>query len=165
MNCWFNMESRSIVIATVSRLSSGSIKRLAPDLYPAITALGAVGENSTLEPELLELVFLRASQLNGCAYCVQYHISNLQKLDVPQYKLNLVVAWEESGLFSEREKAALAWTEEITLLAKTHASDAAYAAVTTAFSEEEVVRLTAAIATINVWNRFGATFRFPPEFD
>lgn len=148
---------------TVVRTASSDIKRFLPGLYPAINALSDSSEPAGLESELIELVNLRASQINGCAYCVQYHTSNLREMGIADAKITLTVVWQEAGLFSEREQAAFAWTEAITLIAHDHAPDAAYDAARVVFSEPELVGLTAAIATINVWNRFGVAFRYAPE--
>lgn len=148
---------------TLVRTASSDIKKFLPGLYPAITALGDSAAPAGLEPELIELVNLRASQINGCAYCVQYHTSNLREMGVADAKITLTVAWQEAGIFSERELAAFTWTEAITLIARDHVPDAAYEAARAVFSEPELVGLTAAIATINVWNRFGVAFRYAPE--
>jgi AhpD family alkylhydroperoxidase len=139
--------------------------KLIPDARTAAIALGDSAEAAGLEPELLELVHLRCSQLNGCAWCVQYHIANLQKLGAAPAKMNLVVAWREAGIFSARESAALAWAETLTLLAETHVPDSAYEAASAAFTEHELACLTAAVAAINVWNRFSVAYRFTPEID
>jgi AhpD family alkylhydroperoxidase len=145
-----------------TRLESAAVKRHLPALYPAITALDAAAHSSGLEPELIELVNLRASHINGCAYCVQYHIANGREMGIPDAKLTLVAVWEEAGIFSPREQAALAWTETLTRIAETHVPDAAWEAVREVFTEQEVVALTAAIATINVWNRISVPFRYAP---
>ena len=134
---------------------------LAPDAYGAVLALGKIAANAGIDKQLLELIKLRASQINGCAFCVQYHIMESEKLGVPADKLNLVVVWREAPQFSQRERAALAWTEALTLLAN-GVSDEVYAEVSREFSEKELVYLTSAIASINVWNRFGAAFRWTP---
>ena len=139
--------------------------KLIPDARTAAIALGDSAEAAGLEAELLELVHLRCSQLNGCAWCVQYHIANLQKLGTAPAKMNLVVAWREAGIFSEREQAALDWAETLTLLAETHVPDGAYEAASAVFTEHELACLTAAIAAINVWNRFSVAYRFTPEID
>ncbi|WP_426537993.1 carboxymuconolactone decarboxylase family protein [Bradyrhizobium sp. McL0615] len=114
-----------------------------------------------MDKQLLELIKLRASQINGCAFCVQYHILKGEKLGVPTDKLNLVVVWREAPQFSQRERAALAWTEALTLLAD-GVSDEVYAQASSKFSEKELAYLTSAVASINVWNRFGAAFRWTP---
>jgi AhpD family alkylhydroperoxidase len=150
------------MIQSITRLARHDVKKLLPNLTPAVVALGESGEPAGLEEELIGLINLRASQINGCAYCVHMHIGELQELGVPQAKINLVVAWEEAGIFSEREQAALAWTEALTLIAETHVPDRAYEAARSVFSDLEMVGLTAAISTINVWNRIAVTFRYPP---
>ena len=105
---------------------------------------------------------LRVSQLNNCAFCLQIHLNVSRKLGLPQEKLDLVATWEEAGIFSERECAALAWAETLTRLVGHSVPDAAYEAVRRHFSEEEVTFLSVSIATINAWNRLGAAFRFAP---
>ena len=99
---------------------------LTPDAYDAVLALGQVAAKAGMDKQLLELIKLRASQINGCAFCVQYHILEGEKLGVPADKLNLVVVWREAPQFSPRERAALAWTEALTLLAS-GVSDEVYA--------------------------------------
>ena len=91
---------------------------LTPDAYGAVLALGQVAAKAGMDKQLLELIKLRASQINGCAFCVQFHIMESEKLGVPADKLNLVVVWREAPQFSARERAALAWTEALTLLAR-----------------------------------------------
>jgi AhpD family alkylhydroperoxidase len=134
---------------------------LTPDAYAAVLALGQVAAKAGMDKQLLELVKLRASQINGCAFCVQHHILASEKLGVPVDKLNLVVVWREAPQFSARERAALAWTEALTLLAG-GVSDEVYTEASREFSEKELAYLTSAIASINVWNRFGAAFRWTP---
>jgi AhpD family alkylhydroperoxidase len=136
-------------------------QKLAPDAFEIVTALGKVAATAGLEKELLELVKLRASQINGCAFCVQYHILQAERLGVSIDKLNLVVVWREVPQFSARECAALAWTEALTLLPN-GVSDEVYAQASGEFSEKELTYLTSAIASINVWNRFGAAYHWSP---
>ena len=136
--------------------------RIAPAARAALTALGAAVAESGLEKELTELVKLRASQINGCAFCLQFHLNVSRKLGVPAEKLDLVAAWREAGIFSERELAALAWTEALTGIAAGVPSDEAYAALLRHFSESEAVFLTVAIGTINQWNRIAVALRFTP---
>ena len=100
-----------------------------------------------------------ASQLNGCAYCVDMHAKEARADGETEQRLYMLSAWRESPAYSARERAALAWTEALTLLAESHAPDEVYEAVTAEFSQAEVVNLTLAIATINAWNRFGVGFR------
>lgn len=136
-------------------------KALAPDVFDVVLALGQAAAKAGLDKQLLELIKLRASQINGCAFCVQYHILQGERLGMSADKLNLVVVWREAPLFSPRERAALAWTEALTLLAG-GVSDEVYAQASAEFSEKELTYLTSAIASINVWNRFGATYRWTP---
>jgi AhpD family alkylhydroperoxidase len=157
-------ESEATVIDTHVRMSSHDLKKLLPDVYPAFGAIEELIDASVLDRGLLELVRLRVSQINGCAYCVQYHIANGQEFGVPQEKLNLVVVWREAGIFSEREMAALAWAETLTLVAESRVPDDAYRAASAVFDDQELACLTAAINLINVWNRFSVAYRFPPEF-
>ena len=134
---------------------------LTPDAYDAVLALGQIAGKAGMDKQLIELIKLRASQINGCAFCVQDHILEGEKLGVPIDKLNLVVVWREAPQFSQRERAALAWTEALTLLSE-GVSDEVYAQASAEFSEKELADLTSAIASINVWNRFGAAFRWTP---
>lgn len=136
-------------------------EKLAPDVFAAVRSLGQFAAKAGLDKHLLELVKLRASQINGCAFCVQYHILQGEALGVPVDKLNLVVVWREAPQFSARERAALAWTEALTTLPN-GVSDEVYAQVAAEFSETELTYLTSAIASINVWNRFGAAYRWTP---
>ena len=134
---------------------------LAPDAYEIVMALGKIAASAGIDKQLLELIKLRASQINGCAFCVQYHILQGESLGMSADKLNLVVVWREAPQFSARERAALAWTEALTLLAD-GVSDEVYALASAEFSEKELAYLTSAIASINAWNRFGAAFRWTP---
>jgi AhpD family alkylhydroperoxidase len=136
---------------------------LAPDAYDIVLALGKVAAKAGLDKQLLELIKLRASQINGCAFCVQFHILQGESLGLSADKLNLVVVWREAPQFSARERAALAWTEALTLISE-GVSDEVYAQARAEFNEQELTYLTSAIASINTWNRFGAAFRWtPPE--
>jgi AhpD family alkylhydroperoxidase len=134
---------------------------LAPDAFEIISSLGKAAAKAGIDKQLLELIKLRTSQINGCAFCVQYHILQGESLGIPADKLNLVVVWREAPQFSPRERAALAWTEALTLLPNA-VSDEVYAQANAEFSEKELVYLTSAIASINTWNRFGAAFRWTP---
>ncbi len=113
----------------------------------------------SFDPKLLALVKMRASQINGCAYCLHMHSEEARKLGETAERLLLLDAWHESALYSERERAVLAWTEALTKVAETHAPDEAYAAVRSQFSEKELVDLSMAIAMINAWNRLAIGFR------
>ncbi|MCC8963920.1 carboxymuconolactone decarboxylase family protein [Bradyrhizobium sp. Pear76] len=136
-------------------------ERLAPDVFAAVRALGQFAAKAGLDKQLLELVKIRASQINGCAFCVQYHILQSESLGVPVDKLDLVVVWREAPQFSARERAALAWAEALTTMPN-GVSDEVYTQATAEFSEQELTYLTSAIASINVWNRFGAAYRWTP---
>jgi AhpD family alkylhydroperoxidase len=118
---------------------------------------------SGLEKSLLELIKLRASQMNGCAYCVDVHVADAYKAGESERRLHAVVVWKESPFFSERERAALGWTEALTLLSETHAPDDIYQEVLKNFSEKEAVDLTMAIIAINGWNRLAVGFRKSPK--
>jgi AhpD family alkylhydroperoxidase len=144
-----------------ARSEQRAFKALAPDAYEVVSALGQAAAKAGLDKQLLELVKLRASQINGCAFCVQYHILQGEGLGLSVDKLNLVVVWREAPLFSARERAALAWTEALTLLTG-GVSDEVYAQAVAEFSERELAYLTSAIASINVWNRFGVAYRWTP---
>jgi len=136
-------------------------KKIAPDVYDLVLALGQVAAKAGLDKQLLELVKLRASQINGCAFCVQHHILFSERIGVPVDKLNLVAVWREAPIFSTRERAALAWAEALTFLPE-GVSDEIYAEAAREFSETELMYLTSAVASINVWNRFGAAYRWTP---
>ena len=133
----------------------------APDAFEIVRALGQVAAKAGIDKQLLELIKLRASQINGCAFCVQFHILQGESLGIPVDKLNLVVVWREAPQFSPRERAALAWTEALTLLTG-GVSDEVYAQARPEYSEQELTYLTSAIASINVWNRFGVAYRWSP---
>ena len=113
-------------------------KALAPDAYDTVLALGKIAARAGIDKQLLELIKLRASQLNGCAFCVQHHIIESERLGIAADKLNLVVVWREAPLFSARERAALAWTEALTLLPG-GVSDEVYSAAAAEFSEQELL--------------------------
>jgi len=112
-----------------------------------------------IEPKLLHLLKLRASQINGCAYCIGMHTAEALRDGEPVDRLTLLDAWAESSLYDDRERAALRWIEEVTLIADSGASDEAFAELKTQFSEEEIVWLTTAATTINAWNRIAISSR------
>ena len=132
-----------------------------PAALSAMAGLEQAVQQSTLEPELLELVKLRASQINGCGYCVDMHTKDAESMGVEAQRLHLVVVWREAPVYTERERAALAWCEALTLLPQSGAPDDVYVDVEKAFSPEEVVALTLAIVAINGWNRFAVGLRAP----
>jgi AhpD family alkylhydroperoxidase len=144
-----------------ARSEYADFQKLAPDAFAAVRTLGQVAAKAGLAKQLLELIKIRASQINGCAFCLQYHILQSETLGVPADKINLVAVWREAPQFSARERAALAWTEALTLLSS-GVSDEVYAQATAEFAEKELMYLTSAIASINTWNRFGAAYRWTP---
>lgn len=131
----------------------------APKVLQAMLALTKISEDSGLEHSLLELVKIRASQINGCAFCIHMHSRDAIAAGETAERLLLLDAWRESPLFTDRERAALAWTESLTLIAQTRAPDEDYDMVKAQFSDAELVNLTLAITTINAWNRFSVGFR------
>ena len=131
----------------------------APDTIKALVAVENQITASGLEQSLIELVKTRASQINGCAYCINMHTEDARKHGETEQRLYLLNAWRESPLYSERERAALAWTEALTLVAETHAPDADYEAVRAQFTDSELVNLTTLIGAINAWNRIAIGFR------
>ena len=135
---------------------------IAPEFATSMATITHALKKSGIEPELRELIKIRASQLNGCAFCIQFHLNDARKINVPSAKLDLLAAWREAGIFSPRESAALDWTERLTLIAQQHIDNAAYGALQEHFSEREIGLLTVAISQINAWNRIAAPLRFTP---
>ncbi|NBB09812.1 carboxymuconolactone decarboxylase family protein [Pseudomonas sp. SLFW] len=133
-----------------------------PEAYKAMSALENAVVNSGLEHSLLELIRLRASQINGCAYCVNLHANDARKAGETEARLQTVTVWAETNFFTEKEKAVLAWTESLTQLSIHHAPQHQYEALLEHYSEKEVANITLAIATINAWNRFGVGFAMTP---
>jgi AhpD family alkylhydroperoxidase len=134
--------------------------RVAPDAIAAVRALNSYVDQSGLEPGLLDLVKIRASQINGCAFCIHKHTRDARGRGESEERLYLLDAWRESPLYSARERAALAWTEALTRIVETHAPDEDYAQARGQFDEEELVNLTLAIGTINALNRLAIGFRY-----
>lgn len=137
----------------------------APEMISAMTALETAVVSSGLEHSLIELVKTRASQINGCAYCIHMHTQDARKNGESEERLYLLSAWRESSLYTPRERAALAWTEALTLVAQTNAPDADYEQVKAVFSEAEQVHLTLLVGAINAWNRLQIGFRALPAVD
>ena len=142
-----------------------NLRQAAPEGYKAFGALYAYVESCGLDRRLIDLVFLRVSQINGCAYCVDLHWRDLVKAGEDQRKLNSVITWKEAPFFSARERAALVWAESLTNLAQTGAPDADYAAVTSQFSEKEVADLAIVIGLMNAMNRVGVGSRLAPALE
>jgi AhpD family alkylhydroperoxidase len=140
--------------------------KAAPDAYKAVSALERyVAQDAGIEPRLLHLIKLRASQINGCAYCVDMHVKESRRDGLSEQWINLVCAWRESPLYDARERAVLAWTEAVTNVAQTNVPDDVYAGMRAHFSEAEITRLTAAVGVINVWNRLCVSFRAQHPID
>jgi AhpD family alkylhydroperoxidase len=139
--------------------------KIAPEGIKAMQALGASIKASGLEESLLELVKVRASQINGCAFCIHMHVIEARKRGETEMRLYMLNAWRESTLYTERERAALAWTEALTLVAETGAPDADYEPLKSVFTDVEQVNLTFAIGAINFWNRLQVGFRAPHAVD
>jgi AhpD family alkylhydroperoxidase len=133
--------------------------KAAPEVMKALGALEATIQDSGLEISLINLVKTRASQINGCAYCIHMHTKEARGRGESEERLYLLNAWRESPLYSDRERAALAWTEAVTLVSQTHVPDSVYEEACKAFSEAEIVKLTMLVATINAWNRIAISFR------
>lgn len=132
-----------------------------PAALKAMMGLEVAFHESTLEPELIELVKLRASQINGCAYCLDMHSKDARARGEEEQRLHVLAAWREAPLYSDRERAALAWCEALTRLPETGAPDADYAPLAELFSDEEIAALTYAIVAINGWNRLAVGLRAP----
>lgn len=133
--------------------------KVAPDLMQGMLQMEQTVKASGLEESLYELVKTRASQINGCAYCLHMHTTDARAAGESEMRLYLLNAWRESSLYTPRERAALAWTESLTLISRTQAPDADYEALQAEFSEREIVALTLLITTINAWNRLAIGFR------
>jgi AhpD family alkylhydroperoxidase len=135
--------------------------KVLPEAVRALLGLEQVVRASALEPELLELVKMRASQLNGCAYCLDMHSKDARARGEDEQRLHVLAAWREAPFYNERERAALAWCESLTLLPQTGAPDDVYTELERVFDQEEVVALTLAIVAINSWNRLAVGLRSP----
>jgi AhpD family alkylhydroperoxidase len=136
--------------------------KVAPELIQAMRELDNYARNSGLEPGLLELVKLRASQVNGCAYCIDVHTKEARALGETEQRLYELTTWREAPFYTDRERAALQWTEAVTRVADSHVPDQVYELARAQFSEKELVDLTAAIIAINGWNRLAISFRTVP---
>ena len=144
------------------RVAYSDFREIAPAAYAGLFALSKSVHDSGLDDGLVELVKIRASQINGCAFCIQHHLNVARKLGVEGPKLDLLSAWREAGVYSPREHAALRWAEGLTRLDGEAASEEAWSALRAEFTEVEAVFLTVAIGSINAWNRIGASLRFAP---
>jgi AhpD family alkylhydroperoxidase len=150
-----------MTLTHVPRSEWADFKAMAPDVDNLVRTLGSAAAQSGLDRASLERVKLRASQINGCAFCVQFHVLAAEQLGIAPDKLNLLAVWREAPMFSARERAALAWTEALTLVTQ-GVDDEVYAEVTAEFSAQELAYLSSAIGAINVWNRLGVAYRWTP---
>lgn len=136
-----------------------NFKKLVPAAYRAMLALESYVHQSGLEASLLELVKMRASQINGCAFCLDMHSKDARAAGETEQRLHVLPAWREAPFYSGRERAGLAWTEAVTLVSETHVPDDVYQFARKHFSDQELVNLTIAIVAINGWNRLEVGFR------
>jgi AhpD family alkylhydroperoxidase len=136
--------------------------KVAPGAYRAMLGLEHSLHETGLEESLLHLIKLRASQINGCAYCIDMHWKDLKSIGEPDNRLYELDAWEEGPFYTDRERAALAWTEAVTRVSESHVPDEVYEKVKKHFTEKELADLTVAIATINAWNRLAISARTLP---
>jgi AhpD family alkylhydroperoxidase len=139
-----------------------SAQKAAPEVYKAMLALEAAVKATGLDTNLLDLVKLRASQINGCAFCIDMHSKDLRTSGETEQRLYLLDAWREAPFYTERERAALAWTEAVTLITSGHVPDEVYEQARRQFSDDELTKLTLAVVAINGWNRFSIAFRVVP---
>ncbi len=135
--------------------------KAAPGAFQAMRGLEVYLHRCGLEDNLIHLIKMRASQINGCAYCLDMHSKDLRAAGETEQRIYLLDAWRETTFYTDRERAALEWTEALTLISENHVPDEIYERVRPHFTDEELVNLTLAVATINAWNRFAITFRTP----
>ncbi|MGM4979846.1 MULTISPECIES: carboxymuconolactone decarboxylase family protein [Rhizobium] len=133
--------------------------KASPDSYKAIVALENFVQSSGLERRFIHLIKLRASQINGCAYCVDMHVKEARHDGLSEQWINLMCVWWESPVYDDRERALLRWVDSVTKIAQTGIPDADYEPLKQHFSEEEIVKITVAIGAINIWNRLAVGFR------
>lgn len=145
------------------RIDRTSFEKVAPNVVRALLMLEKAVEDSGLEKTLTELIKIRASQINGCAFCIQYHLNIARKVGLAFEKMDLVAVWRDTSIFCERERAALAWTEALTRMSHQHVPDTLYEELRASFTEYETVFLTSAISTINAWNRIAGSLHFTPD--
>lgn len=144
------------------RSDRSSFEQAAPEIVRALGMLEKAVENSGLDKKLIEMIKIRASQINNCAFCVQYHLNVARKAGLASAKIDLVATWRDAGIYSDRECAALAWTEALTQMSQQHISDTLYEDIRANFTEQETAFLTSAIAAVNAWNRIAGALKFTP---
>ncbi len=136
--------------------------KASPEAYKAMAQLEGIVRRSGLDTKLLELIKIRASQMNGCAFCIDMHTKDARAKGESEQRIYALDAWRETPFFSDQERAALAWTEALTNIQQGHAPEAVYRELSGHFNEAEIVNLTLAITTINTWNRIAIGFRLVP---
>ena len=139
------------------------VTHASPAAYKAVAALQTYVDQSQLDAKLRELIKIRASQINGCAFCLAMHTRDARKLGETDERMHLLNAWREASIYTPHEQAALAWTEAVTRITNGHVPDEVYEQVRKQFSDKEIVDLTAAVVAINTWNRIAIAFRTPPQ--
>jgi AhpD family alkylhydroperoxidase len=164
--CWAKIQHHDILHSPLSRMIMTNridYAKASPEGYKAFGGVYVTVQKGGLPKELIDLVYLRVSQINGCAFCIDMHSRDLVKSGLTVDKLVLVPVWHDAGdVFSTRERVALAWAESVTRVADTGVPDAAYAAAAAEFSDKELADLTYAIGLMNAFNRFGVAFRSRP---
>ena len=149
-------------MTTIEKVRRIDMPKVSPEVYKAMVALDSAARQD-LDPDLAELIKIRASQMNHCAFCVDMHTRDARKRGLSEQKIALLPAWEEAGdIYTEQEQAALALTEEMTDLTRKHVSDDVYVRAAAAFTERELGQVVAMALTINAWNRIGVTTRLQP---
>lgn len=143
-----------------SRIDYARLRTLIEPTVNALTSISGAVKESGIDPKIVELVKIRASQMNGCAFCLNMHVAEARAGGEREDRMHLLAAWHESPFFTPRERAALTWTEALTRLDQGHVSDEAYEAARAEFDEAELAQLTSAIVAINAWNRIAVAYRF-----
>jgi AhpD family alkylhydroperoxidase len=136
--------------------------KTSPGVFKAMQALQEAVNSSGLEKKLIDLIYLRISQINGCAFCIDMHSKDLRAEGESEERIYLLEAWRESPFYNDRERAALAWSEALTKVSEDRVPDDVFEEARRHFTDDELVKLTLAVAAINGWNRFGIAFRTPP---
>ena len=143
-----------------ARIDYAKLQGLIGPTTAALISISTAVKNSGLDPKLVELVKIRASQINGCAFCLNMHVVEAREGGESDARMHVLAAWHESPYFTPRERAALAWTEALTRIEQSHVPDEVFAEASAEFDEKELAQLTAAIVAINSWNRIAVAYRF-----
>ncbi|HUI40472.1 MAG TPA: carboxymuconolactone decarboxylase family protein [Terriglobia bacterium] len=149
-------------VAKTTQSARIDVTKVAPEAYQAMAGLGQYVRRSGLEESLLNLIYMRSSQINGCAYCIDMHSKDARAVGETEQRLYELNAWRETPFYTDRERAALAWAEAVTLVGQGHVPDEVYELARKHFSEKEVVDLTMAVVGINAWNRIAISLRAVP---